>query len=264
MNYDNEENLSVQTGTKLICYGNECIIQEVAMASGNIYAKLSYSTINGYKTGSDGWYSVRRLLNDENVVFTDFEKSEEYAQTFRELCSILFAIGSCRNNETCDSCEKRTVYLSDEELGKKIREFCSTYGDGGCLNCEGLAHLIVTSRRTYPMVCDESSFFDEHGIPLKASATNADSFRTSLATDDSNEQEERRPVYYISPAGFADCIDIIFSNYLGYIAEYHNIEPSRANITVDMLLQWLHDAGTEAAQRFGFFGFERLTIKSQV
>jgi len=57
---------------------------------------------------------------------------------------------------------------------------------------------------------------------------------------------------YVTPEKFAECIDSIFSNNCGHIAEFNNVESKRENITVDMLLDWLSQKGSGCADAYGF------------
>ena len=45
---------------------------------------------------------------------------------------------------------------------------------------------------------------------------------------------------YTTPKKFAECIDTIFSNNVGQIAEYVGVKADRDNISVDMLMEWLN------------------------
>lgn len=68
-------------------------------------------------------------------------------------------------------------------------------------------------------------------------------------------KEEKRLVKtaYVTPKKFAECIDSVFSNTYGRIAESNNIKHARENITVDMLLEWLEEEGDGYAEFIGFF-----------
>lgn len=153
-----EPERTLQTGVRLICYGNECTIQELAMMNGSLYAKLSYSIVNRHKTGTDGWYHAGHLLRDDNVHFVDSDKTEEYNQVYRDLSNILFTLGGMREAGDGVNADENLTLLSDEELGRKIREFCTTYGSGGTISCEGLARIILTSTRSYFIEGDEPEF----------------------------------------------------------------------------------------------------------
>lgn len=57
----------------------------------------------------------------------------------------------------------------------------------------------------------------------------------------------------VTPRRFADCIDTIFSANVGKIKQRFGIENSyRADITVDMFMEWLIEEGSEYAEYVGF------------
>lgn len=57
----------------------------------------------------------------------------------------------------------------------------------------------------------------------------------------------------VTPRKFADCIDTIFSANVGKIKQRFGIENSyRADITVDMFMEWLIEEGSEYAEYVGF------------
>ncbi len=58
---------------------------------------------------------------------------------------------------------------------------------------------------------------------------------------------------YTTPKKFAECIDTIFSNNVGQIAEYVGVKADRDNISVDMLMEWLNEKGNNYADFIGFF-----------
>ena len=57
---------------------------------------------------------------------------------------------------------------------------------------------------------------------------------------------------YITPKGFAECIDTIFSNNVDKIAHYFGVQVDRDNISVDMFMEWLIENGTNYADFIGF------------
>ena len=62
-----ENSKKVSEGTKLNYYGNDCAVDKVQYAYSDLYAHLCFSTKDGEKTGTDGWYNVNSLVLDENV-----------------------------------------------------------------------------------------------------------------------------------------------------------------------------------------------------
>lgn len=81
-----------------------------------------------------------------------------------------------------------------------------------------------------------------------------------LAQELANERKKIISKIYVTPEKFAECIDSVFSNGYGYIAELHDVEPKRENITVDMLLDWLSQKGIGCADAYGFLNsfYEKL------
>ena len=57
---------------------------------------------------------------------------------------------------------------------------------------------------------------------------------------------------YTTPKEFAECIDTIFSNNVDKIAHYCGVKADRDNISVDMLMEWLIEDGTNYADFIGF------------
>ena len=57
---------------------------------------------------------------------------------------------------------------------------------------------------------------------------------------------------YTTPKEFAECIHTIFSNNVDKIAHYFGVKSDRDNISVDMLMEWLIEDGTNYADFIGF------------
>ena len=57
---------------------------------------------------------------------------------------------------------------------------------------------------------------------------------------------------YTTPKQFAECIDTIFSNNIDKIAKWFVVKTDRDNISVDMLMEWLKEEGSNYAETIGF------------
>ena len=93
---------------------------------------------------------------------------------------------------------------------------------------------------------------EKYEIPLATMYRKIKQIKEGHVVKSADENKKILSEIYVTPEKFAECIDSVFSNCYGYIAELNGVEPKRENITVDMLLDWFSQKGIGCADAYGF------------